>query len=200
MSKRVWAVVGLFAGLAIMLGVWMAMSADPTTRAHDKGRRSGTPNFSKPEVRRVEMDPATLRNRLTPSAIVERRTQVMKKVEVKKPAPEGGAGAPTPDGVFPLDQDGVKNAVEARMEDLEACYETALFHTPGLSAKMTLVMDVQPAEGQAWATVEGVDAETDLDAPVFEGCVATVFEELKFAATEPTKLRYPVVFEADEDE
>ena len=185
----------------------MTMSTDPTTTsppAATAGKEGGKKKpMLKPELRRVQIDPSALRTRTLPGSALERRKVPIAGAGPDRPMklPPKGAlvGAPSAEGVFQLDQDGVKAAIDSRMEDIEGCYDTALFHTPGLSGKMTLVMDVQPVDGQEYGSVEGVDAESNLDATVFEGCVATVFEELKFAITEPTKLRYPIEFDADDE-
>lgn len=195
MNKRVWAVVALFAGIAVAIGVWMGMSTDATTTEDVAEKPKAR---SKPDVHRIAIDPSKIRGRLPPRASID-RTRLRQAPGALIPGPlrpglvppgkRAGAGA---DGVFPLDQDGVESAVESHRDDLLACYETARFHTPGLPGTMTLVMDVEPVEGEQWGSVRAVDAETEVDAPVFEGCVKTALEDLKFATTEPTQLRYPV--------
>jgi len=186
---RVWIVVGVFAGVAVMLGAWMLLSNEPATEAARERVPDGRPRVGKIE-RKLEVPP-------------ERVRQLAVERHLPRGAGGDAPGAPAVGSsarVFPLDESGVKAAVAARIEDLEACYETALFHTPGLSGKMTLSLEIEPAPGQVWGTVRRVDTDSDLDATVFEGCVATVFEELRFAAPEPATLRYPIVFEADDDD
>ena len=107
--------------------------------------------------------------------------------------------APPPAGVYALDQDGIRSAVEARQPDLQACYETALFHTPGLAGQMVLTFAVEPEPGAQAGHVKSVHVDSDVDATVFEGCVVTVFEELQFQASSPTTVRYPVTFRSAAD-
>lgn len=202
MQGRVWVVVGVFAGVAVMLGAWMLLANEPATQAAKE--RAGARGEKGPKIgkldRKAEIPPDRLKQ-LSVQRLAQRPGTPGGPPAVAQ-VPAGPAAPPDDEAetVYPLDASGVKDAVASRMGDLKACYETALFHTPDLSGKMTLSLDVEPSPGQAWGLVERVDTDSDLDATVFEGCVATVFEELRFAATEPATLRYPLVFEASGDE
>ncbi len=187
MNKSVWWVVGLFGGLIAMIVVWLVLtSTSPTSTAgtrqpliKDRKMVKMSPQIRKVDMERIRQNPA-----IRPIGSSPART-------IRSPM------GPPPGGIYALDQDGIAAAVASEHDELTACYETALFHTPGLSGKMTLELEVVPVEGQPHGTVETVDIESDLDATVLEGCIATVFEDLKFAATEITTVRYPVVLASD---
>lgn len=101
--------------------------------------------------------------------------------------------------VFPLTADGIRDAVEERQEELHACYETQLHHTPDLAGMLTLGLEVEPGDGD-WAHIASVDViDAEFDAVFLEGCVATVFEELRFdAVDDPVLIRYPVEFSPED--
>jgi hypothetical protein len=183
----VWSVVGLFAGIAAMLAVWLLMSSDPEA---GKAPPGVVPIGRMPHVERRPLD---LKDRRLPDVALQRLIARGAK-EGAPGSPRAASTAPTP-GVYPLDQDGVKGAVESRRTDLKACWDTARFHTPDLPAEMTLVLDVQPVEGESTSQVAKVATDGVADASVFEGCAATVFEGVRFATTDATTLRYPLDLE-----
>jgi hypothetical protein len=183
-----------FAGLVAMVAAWFALGTPNRGRARERLAR---PTVAAP----VRIDAEDL-SRVRPGA--QLRPDLADKLRITKhdapPPPPAAAPEAGEDAPFPLDQDGIAAAVRARTDDLRACYETARFHTPGLAGKMTLTFAVVPDEGAGTGHVASVDVETDLDTTVFEGCVVTVFEELRFATTEPTTVRYPVAFAEETEE
>lgn len=193
MNKRLWGLVALFAGIVGMLGVWLMMSEDPATpeaEARSEVASARPKPGEPPDLKRTQA------LRVSPErAHIGVRDVAMRQQRLIK-AREGLPSLPlaTPEGVFELDQAGIAAAVDERKADLKACYETALFHTPGLSGKMTLALQIEPAPGKDWGTVASVDSDSTLDATVLEGCVTTVFEELRFDAREPVTIRYPISF------
>lgn len=196
MNRRA-GLVGLFLGAAIMVGVWFVL---PASEQSERQAKPGKP----PIFKKGKIDPARLKAvpldrapDLSLRTIAARQESMQNLVSVDGEQKRDPARMP---GVFHLDQDGIATAISLRQKDLQACYETALFHTPDLAGTMTLEMKVEPAEGQPYAQITSVEVESDLDAKVFEGCVATVVEELKFHAEEPTTIRYPMVFESVDDE
>lgn len=190
MDRRI-VVIGLFAGLAAMVGAWLLLGSEE----RDRSPRHVLPKRFEPTLGSpVQRSPAALRRidprvQLRPEFALNPDRQLTPVDELKTPAE--GATAP---GTYRLDQDGIRQAVEAREADLQACYETAVFHTPDLAGSMTLSFVVEADPGTGLGHVASVDVDTTLDATVFEGCVVTVFEELRFEATETTTVRYPVTF------
>lgn len=195
MNKRLWGLVAVFAGIAAMLGVWLMMSDDPRVAPENPppgevGEVAST-DLTKARVgkaRMVPMDPSRLKLNVHQAA--ERRQRL---VNLQRSLPTKAAP-----GVFALDQESIAAAVQERREDLQACYETALLHTPGLSGKMTLALQIEPVPGETWGQVASVGTDGKTDASVLEGCIKTVFDELKFDAREPVTIRYPVSFTSDE--
>lgn len=116
------------------------------------------------------------------------------------PAPADEPWAFEP-GVYAMGPAGIRHAVEERKVELQACYETHLHHTPDLAGRVILDLVVEPTDG-AYSGVSGVDViASDLEAPFLEGCIATVFEELRFEPVDaPVTISYPVVFTVDEPE
>ncbi|MCA9494231.1 MAG: AgmX/PglI C-terminal domain-containing protein [Myxococcales bacterium] len=192
-QKTRWALVGLFGGAVLMISVWLFLSGAPSTTnaigvQDQRGLRPMGPQ------KRPTFGPVAARS-LNSRHDIEGAV----RVEGLQPAPGGDAPPtdPTERQVHALDQGGISAAVEAERAELEACYETALFHTPDLAGSMTLELQITPVEGERVARIEAVDVQSDIDATIFEGCVATVFEDLRFDATEPTTVRYPLSFEPD---
>lgn len=184
MNRRVWGIVAVFASIAALLLMWSFLSsdADPEPQGTATAHPSLRPQAVKME--RVKLDPNRTRMSVRDMAARQQRATGVAR------SPEGLA-----DGVFPLDQEGIDRAVRERQTDMQACYETALFHTPGISGKMTLALRIEPDAGQPWGRVASVESDSTLDATVLEGCLATVFEELRFDAREPITIRYPITFE-----
>lgn len=203
MDRRAWVIVGLFASIAATLAGWLLLSqADPATEAAlDRAEARAGGGVTRPKLDRGMKTKLSLDPQRPSIRELANRQNAMGRPMIPidpsriKPVHEPVDIEP---GVFALDQEGVTAAVQERRKDLEGCYETALFHTPGLSGTMTLTLEIVPKEGERWATVASVDTDATTDAAVFEGCVQTVFEELRFDATEPTTIRYPVVFDAEE--
>lgn len=191
MDRRV-VLVGGLVGLAATLVAWWVLGSGDGRRT--KRERVGQVDVAAP----VRVDARDLQ-RIRPG--VGLRPEVSAKLHpdgvpagIVAPPPEDGVPAAPAPGVYALDQDGISAAVRERTPDLQACYETAKYHTPGLAGTMTLTFAVVPDPGAGTGHVASVDVDTALDATVFEGCVVTVFEELRFATTEPTTVRYPVTF------
>lgn len=95
------------------------------------------------------------------------------------------------------DLDGIQDAIDERMPELTACYETHLAHQPEANGKLVMAMQLAP-EGTA-TKIAGVNiAASDMDATMMEGCIATVFEELRFDIVgQPTVVTMPLVFSTD---
>ena len=189
MNRRVWGIVAVFASIAALLVTWMLLANGPRGDAAGEGAAADAVVRKTPirVDRAVKLDPNRSRVAVRDRVLRQQRTTAAGTA----PA---AAGVPV-EGVFPLDQDGIARAVQERKADMQACYETALFHTPGIAGKMTLSLQIEPEPDQAWGRVVSVESDSTLDATVLEGCIATVFEELRFDAREPITIRYPVAFE-----
>jgi hypothetical protein len=185
MNRRTGVVV-LFVGVLLVLGVWFML---PGAFGPVREAKAPVVKDGKIQADRLRAVPLGEGPDVSLRAIAARQERLSNLTQrTTKP----GARPP---GVFALDERGVAAAVSLRRPDLEACYETALFHSPELQGTLTLVLQVEPQEGEAFGRVTSVETEGDLEATVFEGCVATVFEEIKFDTKEPATLRYPVTFE-----
>lgn len=196
MNRRT-GLIGLFVGLVLLIGAWMLLSVEEAPKKKVASAPPKTPIIreGKVEASRLKALPLNERPEMSLQSLAARQGRL------QAVAPDRGEARPgaRPPGVFALDQQGVAAAVEGRKKDLEACYETALFHTPELAGTLTLVLQVEPVDGSPFGKITSVDTESSLDATVFEGCVATVFEELMFDTQEPTTLRYPVTFEPPDE-
>ncbi|MCB9687200.1 MAG: AgmX/PglI C-terminal domain-containing protein [Alphaproteobacteria bacterium] len=199
-QKTRWALLGLFGGAMLMIGLWLFLTGSPSTTnpialQENRGLRPLGPQ------KRPVFEPVGARSIKS----VHDRVGAVRVVGLE---PVPGADGPKdgePDQigekrVYAMDQAGISAAVDSERSELEACYETALFHTPDLAGSMTLELQITPVEGETVARIETVDVDTDIDATIFEGCIATVFEDLRFHATEPTTVRYPLTFQADEED
>lgn len=100
--------------------------------------------------------------------------------------------------MYSVDGKGLERAFADAKPELQACYETARFHTPDLAATLTLELAITPSEGP-FGKVTHVATTSEQDAPVFEGCVATVFEDMRFVAENATTVRYPITFDTTGD-
>lgn len=187
MNRRA-GLVGLFLGATLMIGVWMVLPS--AEQGGSTKTNTNKVNFKKGKIspNQLRAVPLATAPELSLRAIAARQDHLREITAKEEPTP--GARPP---GVFPLDQEGIATALETRKRDLKACYETALFHTPNLAATLTLVLTVEPA-GDQFGQISKVDTEGSLDAVVFEGCVSTIVQELKFDATETTVVRYPLTF------
>ncbi len=207
MDNRSWIWVGLFGGVATVLLLWLLLSGTDT-KTEAAIQRAGradeiaAPNFKgakttkgPPALRAVKAD-------IDPSKLTARQIAQRPRVSLTPIPAERRAPRPQPlDGdPFPLDSQGIADAIDARREDLQACYETALFHTPDLEGSMVLTLVVEPDDEQDASIVSSVKTSSDLDATILEGCIATVFEELRFQKGEQTTINYPVNLAPGEDE
>lgn len=194
-QQRRWALLGVFGGAVGLIAIWLVASSD-SADTHNTAR-----GVAAPRGKGKMKAPIGVPSRTADVARIHAHRDA---VPIDPSLIPGATAVPPPKpnlpaGVHPLDQTGIADAVQAEMSELEACYETALFHTPGLTGSMILEMKVTPVEGEKVARVESVHVESDVDATVFEGCVATVFEDLRFSATEATTVRYPLTFDAGEE-
>jgi hypothetical protein len=184
----------LFVGVLLVLGVWFMLPSGSGSGARGPdAAKAPVLKDGKVQANRLHAVPVAEGPDMSLRAIAARQERLS---DLTRRAVKPGA---RPAGVFALDEQGVAAAVALRRPDLEACYETALFHSPDLQGTLTLVMQVEPQEGEPFGRVTAVETDGDFEATVFEGCVATVFEELKFDTKEPTTLRYPVTFEPPEE-
>jgi hypothetical protein len=203
------AVVATFAGLVGAVALWVSLAEEvaPPPPA------PGAPEAMK-GAKAVPVDPASLqihgdeiagRQRLLAGArpIQGSRGKLDPRSREAIRPPMVLPDRRLPPNVYRLDQGGVAAAVDARRADLDGCYETAKFHSPDLEGKMTLVLQLEPGAGgdgsaggaSPFASVSSVETDSQLDATMFEGCVETVFQEMKFDAKESTTVRYPMSFE-----
>jgi hypothetical protein len=190
-DRRVVAVGG-FVGLLAMVAAWFVLGGGGGER---KARSERIQKVQRPEL----SQPVRLTDEHRVGS-AELRPDLAEKLRLGRKPPTAGsppapAALPEDGQPLPLDQDGIARAVEARRADLVACLETARFHTPDLPSSMTLIFAVAPGAGGG--SVASIDVQTDLDASVFEGCALTVFQGVRFAATEPTTVRYPVSLAAE---
>lgn len=203
MNQR--AVVALIVGVLGVAGALLLLTGDPPVSGETRGQDVAPPLDQRAEdLGAARVNPEKIRKAkvaLREAADGRRLLPGLEPVRMRPPPPPGltapgaeGEEEEAEPGVFPMDPEGIKAAIGERTPDLKACYETALFHTPGLEGVLTLVLEVAPAEGEPHARVSKVDVESDLDAVVLEGCIATVFEELRFDTDTATTLRYPVHF------
>lgn len=200
MNNRVWAAVAAFAGLAVLLGIWVSMQTDTTPAEGSAGPRGPKPLS---EARAIPLDPPDARLGTGDLAMGQ---------PMSRRGPRGRPdGRPNMQGIhpppqidvppgmqqtYPTTEDGIARAVNDARSELSACYETAKFHSPALTGKMTLQLAVEPAEGAPIGQVKSVQTDSAVDDTMFESCVATVFGEMRFVATEPTTIRYPIDFDA----
>lgn len=82
---------------------------------------------------------------------------------------------PIPD-VFPIDADGLRDAVRSRMDELQACYDTLLASYPDAAGKVVVTFAIDGS-----GKVVGADlVEDSLDSVYLSGCLTTVMQELQF--------------------
>jgi hypothetical protein len=184
-SRRVWALVGLFAVLLVGIGLWSMRapvaveSAERAPGGGELGARADAPNPGErpvlgsrtvlmPEGARVPLAQLRVRERLASGALRE----------------AGGAA-----GGFTLDEKGISAAVLSRQSELDACWRAARAHDPTIAAARTLQFEVVPQSGGT-ATVSWVNSGAEL----LDSCLENAFAGVKFAATEPSTLRYPITF------
>jgi hypothetical protein len=107
------------------------------------------------------------------------------------PAEEDAYGS-----IWPASRDGIENAVFERLGDLHDCYDTYLQVAPDLAGRAS-VSFVITVDGDVARPREVQLTSDELRHTVFEGCIATVFEELRF---EPgggiQAVTWPLNFEA----
>jgi len=119
------------------------------------------------------------------------------------PTPEDGQA---PKHLWKADGPGIRGAVQESLPELKECYEEWQKSAPGLKGKVSVGFRIKAAldldAGSApEARVEGVRiGESDLDHVFMEGCVSSVFSELRFAPPEGGSLEvtYPIRFESEE--
>lgn len=201
MNQRIWAVVAAFAGVAILIGLWMSMQTSTTPVAPG-------PRVPKPltEARAIPIDPPEarlgtgdlgLRQPISRRGPHGRPDGVPSRQGIRPPPPiEPPGGLPL---MYPTTDDGVARAVNDVRSELTACFETAKFHSPDLASEMTLQLVIEPADGAPLGEVRSVHAdlgESDEDDAMFETCLASVFGGLRFVAQTPITVRTPIDFDA----
>ncbi|MBX2803389.1 MAG: hypothetical protein KTR31_37255 [Myxococcales bacterium] len=198
MNQRsvIWA--GLFGGVGLVLLVWL-MSSDTTTEQ----ARGRAPNAS------AEADglgferntPATLREaRLRERKEPKRRGTIIRGRR-DRPVAEAPPGMRTqkpvtPGEPLPLDQEGVKAAVDTYRPDLDGCYRTARLHSPDLPADHALSLNVVPMGGKEMSRIASITTDTD-DARVLESCMTAALSDVRFEGSQTTTIRFPVTLAAE---
>ncbi len=203
MDNKVLLSVGVFAGVLVAVGAWLLTAGGNPTVPPELAVASGAEGADAPERALPGKDP---RRPMFDRKMTKRPNLAMVQDKLGAAGAQAridriaGLGLANPvntagEAVYSLDKESIAAAMDARTEDLVACYQTALFHTPDLEGKLTLTLELIPEEGQDHATVDSVTTDSELEAPVLDGCIATVFEELKFdVGDEQTTLTWPVVF------
>lgn len=199
MNQRSWIWVGLFGGMAVVLLSWLLLS--DTDPVEEQASASGMPAVTAPEagdgvkaklkVRKIDLDPEMLHvrrgklpNRLSNNpALLQMRANMRKRPGIDQEAGE--------DKRYPLDSEGIAQAVEARRRELVGCYETAKLHTPELSASLVLSLGIEP-DASGGTHVTSVETDAAQDGSVLEECLASVFGEIAFSGSEATTVQHPV--------
>jgi hypothetical protein len=112
----------------------------------------------------------------------------------------------SPKHLWKADAPGIRGAVQESLPELKECYEEWQKNAPGLRGKVAVSFRIHAAldldAGSApEARVDQVRiGESELDHVFMEGCVSSVFSELRFAPPEGGKLEvtYPIQFESTE--
>jgi hypothetical protein len=196
-NTRTWALVALFGGIVVMFGLWMVMSGGSgTEEAASRAAAAAGQPAEKPRDRfkaQEPISPAEIAkvSKLTAADVIARQ----RMVQGLRDHGGRGPGAPPPPtaggGVLTLDETGVKVAVESRRADLDACWQAAKAHQPGISADVTLALELKPVEGHHYSTVANVSSEAG---SALDACATTVLQDVKFGTSEPVTLRYPISF------
>jgi len=184
MSRKMVIMVAMFGGIAAALLVWILLSGgEPSPAPVEKAvaAKRAAPELADRPRKQLRRGPFS-----NPRELLENpRLRIPPRVMEPRRRPLG---------VLSLDSSGIKRAVEGRQRDLDACYGTALFHTPGLPSQMVLTLQVEPEDGGEESAVTGVAVDSDLDTTILEGCIATVFEEVEFGFGDPAELTHAVQF------
>jgi hypothetical protein len=187
--------VGVFLGVAIAAAGWMmTASVDPAAPPSAASQAEADQS----EDRREKL--------LGGRELVKRQnTEKIKRVlgaDGRSLAEEQAQKLPSAEADLPpqrfgVDETGVQQALDAKLDDLRACHRTARFHTPGLESSLELSLQLQPVPDQDFAIVSAVQSSSTFDAPVFEQCLSEVVDNVRFETTEATTLTWSVPF-ADE--
>ncbi len=114
------------------------------------------------------------------------------------PAGEAGEAEANEEPVlYPLNRDGIRDAMTNEAEDIRRCYETILKDYPDTAGRIAVGFTISP---------EGVVTEADIEdssagSLYLEGCIVTVMEEVRFDpgdTTENTRVTWPFVFRASD--
>ena len=94
---------------------------------------------------------------------------------------------------FPLDREGIGDAIDSQRGELKACYDTLLDSyggDPGLDGRIEVAFDVD-----ATGRVVAADIESSaIDSVYLEGCVVTAMEDLTFDVGSEVTVTYPIRF------
>lgn len=201
MQTRRMGILAAFAGVAVMIGVWVVMSGEPAAAPRGptalKRAKAIPVDVNRIEIRGEEVfkrQQLMAKARPVRSAHPNQQTDPRNIGAIRPPAVL--SSQKLPEGVYRLDEGGLGAAVEARRGELQRCYETAKFHEPDLGNQMTMVIELQPDEGVPLASVASVGVDGMSGGDMFGDCAASAFEKARFDASEPTTVRYPVTFQS----
>ncbi len=103
--------------------------------------------------------------------------------------------------VWPADASGIRSALEERLGDLHDCYETALAIDADVSGDVSVRFDVVPDGGPVTHASNVTLPASELKDTMLEGCLATVFEELRFESPpDNITVNWPLTLMSAEDE
>lgn len=192
-------------GVVGLLGLawWLAPSASTAPAVPSEGSTGDAtptappPATPAPRRRRPAAPPAPKRptgGGARPADAV--RAEGIELPPVPPPPPATPAEEDAYGSIWPASRDGIENAVFERLGDLHDCYDTYLQVAPDLAGRAS-VSFVITVDGDVARPREVQLTSDELRHTVFEGCIATVFEELRF---EPgggiQAVTWPLNFEA----
>lgn len=193
MSKRAWAVVALFAVLLVAVGAWsmtrpakapgVGASSVPVAAVPPNG--SGIPLGGRGLVDGVR--PIRPKGGVIDGDLTRVSPAQMLKERALSDRVRGRVGA----AGFAVDETGLRAALDSRQREVGDCWRAAHTHEPSLAAARTLQIEVAPGDDGGSGTISWINS----GATMLDSCLENALSGVKFAASEPATLRYPITFQ-----
>jgi hypothetical protein len=199
MDRRVVAGIGGMAVLGALVVLWMPGPSPTSSERPDPAVAASSaepPPAVESSSRRVTRYPSAPVAEQGPARVAEALPVPPQEDAPATEEPEAAAVEPV---LYPLDREGVRDAIRAASKEIKACYDTLLDSYPDMSGRITVGFTMV-GRGDHTEVVGADITQGTLDSTYMEGCVVTAMEDIHFeAAPEGDRhhVSWPFVFRTD---